>query len=1199
MQTTRFAHIKDQALIEKLLQKGLLSQKTVTEVLNQQNKGFQATTRDLKGILYEIHLASRHLQIKESLSLSALGEIELAPNHNSPYEPAHWKTWGQGVVLIEPRQAAVAGWLTESELPARGLVLSPQRSYLYSPELVHQPWLGRMSCLLDPHLSSQESPDHGPWDLFVSPLQQWICLFDRAAGDLSLISPQTFAITEIFSLREAGSIFSLNLAFDENQHQIYFTDQTTPYLSILDIQGGTLEQYTLDPEIPGNLWLDSSRQCLYLLICAPVPLLRQLDLKSLETLREVPLESGLWSKGGQAPTDLILLTSHSLVLLLRDPLSGQPRLRFLDPEDLSTQDETGLAGPLPPTQLAWAEVNPLHQQARKLADLLVDAGLIEAQVLLDLFPAPSEIAEEETVLEIIAPDSTVVEVVDAQGEVLSRSVEEVLAQQPSVSTLATQPSPRLAPSLLMLSPIESAASLTQPRRTENLPLPDLAEAVILQILSASFYAQTRLDVRQSEEALSKLRNQAAQARIRLQDFDAVRVFLPDLYQGKALQTVVLRDSVLTMLELLNATAHQPHETPPTHCPVCHTPLLGIWDCNTCGLQLLSPERALKRRLASADPQTWLPPSYFAIPDVNEGRLLLVNTQRFNYVTWQMNLKVLPGTRQPWDMRWLEDFHVLITDRLTNRVFEVDPGGREIWHLESEKYPELHLHEPVRATRYRREVGTWRYLIVDRGHHRVLEVSPDQKITWQWGQYAKPGNTQMLLDSPSDIQLTHELSYLITDTGNDRILEIRENRVFRVFGEYLDLKRPVAAQRLYNGQTLIADAGHHRLLIVDGDGQPVHECVYYRPGLDERFRMDEPVHMARRENQNVVLIDRNRVMEINIIDKKIVWFSFLHELQMEIAPPEMPATEIHRSETSRAFENFEEQPAPDIITVQRMLRNIPLFAGAPWHFFDKLEKILHLHTFQPGEIVLQKGRLGRSMFLILTGSVEILNAADQQAVMTLEAGDSFGYMGIIYSEPQKSDVRVRETATLFELEKKALDVLLEEYPEIARRRQELAQERMVISKLKRTPSSASAASRLQSLIARHKALAHQSLHSGMHLPSPPGEAAHQAHRLQYTELEQKLIQEASTSGYRCLELHVSLSRSTRMKAARISLIAHVLERFGTLIKTSPDPNAIIEEKVGTEVIFTLLTADRPEQIAEDLRAIAEVEGVAVLPVPGER
>lgn len=1200
MPNPSFAHIKDQALMTALIDRGLLSRDVLQGVLSEQNRGFQAATTELKGLLYEVLLRERCLRVKESVSLSSLAEVELSPNEKSPYDPEHWRAWGQGILLLDPLKPALAGALQEHELPVRGLVLSPSISYVYTPELVHQPYLGLSQELLDPALSREITPTAGPYDLYISPQGQRVCVVDRAAGDVTLLSNLNHTPSEVYSLREPGSRLCLNLAFDDSKGQIYFTDNEAPYLSVLDIQAGSLEQYTLDPEIPGNLILNVAQNKLYLLICSPKPLLRLLDLNTLATLKEVSLEGELWSQAGLAPTDLLYLTPHYLAVLLRQPVTGLPRLVFLNPQDLSLMGAEILNTSLPPSQLAMAGPNPLRLQVRRLTDLLLEQGLVEPETLLMLFPPP----EQNTVLEIVSAETLTVEAFDEAGDLISHREEELPPKEEApppphlkpVSAPAPQtPPPLPGTALLQLSPIESASHLAKPRRTENLPLPESCEEVILQILSASFYAQTGLDLYNQTEALEKLKAQAGFVRIRLQDYDSARVFVPDLLSGKALQTVVLRDSILTMLELQAAPARLPYSTPPTHCPDCHTPLLGVWNCHTCGLELLDPERALKRKIASAHAQTWLPSGYFAVPDVNEGRLLLVNTHRFNYVTWQMNLKVLPGVRQPWDMLWLSDFHVLVTDRQANAVFECDPGGREIWRLASDQDPLLHLFEPVKATRYSREVGGNRYLIVDKGHHRVFEVDSEQKITWQWGEKGKKGSHPLRLNHPSDIQYTHEMTYLVTDTGNDRILEIRGDKVFRIFGDPLELSRPVAAQRLFDGQTLIADAGHYRLLIVDEDGDIRHECVYYRPGLDERFRMDEPLHMVRRENQNVVLIDRNRVMEINPIAKKIVWFSFLHQLHLEIAPPEMPAEAPYQMDTAKAFEDYQDGPGAEVITLQTMLKEVPLFANAPWEFYDKLEKCLHRQRFKPGELILQEGRLGRSMFFILNGQVELISSGEAGPSMMLEAGDSFGYMGIIFTEPRKSSVRARTDCTVCELEKKDLDRLLEHYPEIAKHRQSLAQERLVVAKLKKTPSSAGAASRLQSLIAQHKERAQASLHASTGPRRQAATGTHQDHRLRYSELETRLIAQAESEKWACLELHVTLSRTTRMKAARIALIVHVLDKLGTLIKTQPSPEEMLEEKVGHEVIFALLTAVSPEQVVEDLTAIVEVEGVAVLPV----
>jgi CRP-like cAMP-binding protein len=1208
MPNTQFAHIKDQALMKALIDRGFVSRAAIQAVLLEQNKGYQSATQELKGLLYEILPRERCLRVKESISLSALAEVELSPNEKESFQAEQWQNWGRGVLLLDPQKPALVGAIQEQDLPFRGLVLSPTNSYIYTPELAHHPFLGLCQDLIDPTIAKETATSAGPYDLFVSPQKQQVCVVDRAAGDLTLLSSQNHTPTEIYSLREPGSRLCLNLAFDDHNDQIYFTDQQSPYLSVLDVKAGALEQYTLEPEIPGNLALNLAQKKLYILICSPKPLLRCLDLNTLATLSETALDGELWSQSGLAPTDLFLQTPHYLAILLRQPVTGQPRLVFLDPNDLSLLGAEVLNTALPPSQLAMAGINPLRQQVYKLADLLIAAKLIEAETLLELFPAPvqatvsSETEDQDTVLEIVAPLSITVESYGADGKMLSHSKEDipVAAQEMARLTPSYSQAAIPAPALLSLSPIESASSLTKSRRTDNLPFPESAEEVILQILTASFFAQTGLDLNGQNEPLEILKAQAHQVRIRIQDYDAAQVFVPDLFQGKPLKTVVLRDSIITMLELQAAPARQPYTTPPTHCPDCHTLLLGVWDCHTCGLELLDPERAMKRRIASAHAETWLPSGYFAVPDVNEGRLLLINTHRFNYVTWQMNLKVLPGVRQPWDMRWLSDFHVLVTDRQANAVFECDPGGREVWRLATEKDAQLHLFEPVKATRYATELGFLRYLIVDKGHHRVFEVDSEQKITWQWGEKGKKGSHPLRLDQPSDIQYTHEMNYLITDTGNDRILEIREGRVLRSFGDNLELKRPIAAQRLFNGDTLIADAGHYRLLIVDPDGDIRYACTYYRPGQDERFRMDEPLHMVRRENQNVVLIDRNRVMEINPIAKKIVWFNFLHELHLEISSPEMPVEAPYHMQTAKSFDTYAAQEPQEVITIQAMLKRIPLFANAPWHFFDKLEKILHTHSFRAGDLILEKGKLGRSMFFILTGKVEMMQGAEGEPAMQLESGDSFGYMGIIFSEARKANIRASTDCTVCELEKRQLDILLDQYPDIAKHRQALAQERMVVSKIKKTPSSAEAASRLQSLIAQHKQRAQASLHGKSDpLKRSVTTGDHQAHRLHYTEIENRLVAQAETEKLNALEIHLTLSRTTRMKAARISLIALVLDKLGTLIKTSPSPEDILQEKVGTEVIFALLTESTPEQVAEDLNAIVEVEGVTVLPIRMEQ
>ena len=106
-----------------------------------------------------------------------------------------------------------------------------------------------------------------------------------------------------------------------------------------------------------------------------------------------------------------------------------------------------------------------------------------------------------------------------------------------------------------------------------------------------------------------------------------------------------------MLDLRKTIQETPAPTPPIHCPDCHQLLLGSWDCPACGLELESPERVMKHRIASVDSISFLPPGYFFIPDPERNRLLLMNAHTFNYVSWQLDLQHLL-CEEPWDVLWL-------------------------------------------------------------------------------------------------------------------------------------------------------------------------------------------------------------------------------------------------------------------------------------------------------------------------------------------------------------------------------------------------------------------------------------------------------------------------------------------------------------------------------------------------------------------
>lgn len=97
---------------------------------------------------------------------------------------------------------------------------------------------------------------------------------------------------------------------------------------------------------------------------------------------------------------------------------------------------------------------------------------------------------------------------------------------------------------------------------------------------------------------------------------------------------------------------------------------------------------------------------------------------------------------------------------------------------------------------------------------------------------------------------------------------------------------------------------------------------------------------------------------------------------------------------------------------------------------------------PGHVVFKQGEEADSIYIILDGSVEVLESGDPPKVLAyLTSGDCFGEMGIIHDSKRSATVRVPEEAILLKLPRKAFEELQTYFPEVTREVTEVINRRL--------------------------------------------------------------------------------------------------------------------------------------------------------------
>jgi len=201
----------------------------------------------------------------------------------------------------------------------------------------------------------------------------------------------------------------------------------------------------------------------------------------------------------------------------------------------------------------------------------------------------------------------------------------------------------------------------------------------------------------------------------------------------------------------------------------------------------------------------------------------------------------------------------------NRVILVDRGGNIVWQYGQfgvTGFGPNQLNTPVQNT----YLPDGNVLITDQGNERIIEVRrSDNAIVWQYGENGVIGNGPNQLNNPNAAELLANGHILISDENNNRAIEVTHtipSQILATFTAQGTVSGVAFASRLPSGNTLLTDSNNSRIVEVDHRDSPVWQYfTNARPGSNPS---PLPTRAVRLANGNTLISDQfnDQVIEVN-------------------------------------------------------------------------------------------------------------------------------------------------------------------------------------------------------------------------------------------------------------------------------------------------------------------------------------------------
>ncbi|MBP5201420.1 cyclic nucleotide-binding domain-containing protein [bacterium] len=111
-----------------------------------------------------------------------------------------------------------------------------------------------------------------------------------------------------------------------------------------------------------------------------------------------------------------------------------------------------------------------------------------------------------------------------------------------------------------------------------------------------------------------------------------------------------------------------------------------------------------------------------------------------------------------------------------------------------------------------------------------------------------------------------------------------------------------------------------------------------------------------------------------------------------------------------------------------LKNIELFHDIPGEVLADIAALLEEESFEKGQYIVNEGDLGKELYMIVKGEVEVVAGGNVVAVMKEGAG--FGEMALIDSQPRSADIIAKNDVLVLKMESDDFLEILKQRDEVA-------------------------------------------------------------------------------------------------------------------------------------------------------------------------